>query len=73
MMRQHQPQQIVGDFLNAEISEKQARPIKYQTTIAKLPLANEIDELDFVDTPINEPLVRDLASGEFLEPQRNVV
>src|SRR4051794_13043773 len=41
--RQHEPQRIVGDLLNAEISEKQARSIKYQLTIAKLPLANDLD------------------------------
>ncbi len=40
--RQHEPQQIIGDLLNAEISEKQARSIKYQMTIAKLPLAKEL-------------------------------
>jgi len=34
--RQHEPQRIVGDLLNAEINEKQARSIKYQLTIAKL-------------------------------------
>ncbi len=42
-------------------------------TIAKLPLAKEIDEFSFEETPVNETLVRDLASGEFLEHQRNVV
>lgn len=31
--RQHEPQRIVGDLLSAEISEKQARSIKYQITI----------------------------------------
>ena len=71
--RQHEPQKIVGDLLNAEISEKQARSIKYQLTIAKLPLAKEIDEFDFDDTPVNETLLRDLAGGGFLEQQRNVV
>lgn len=40
--RQHEPQQIIGDLLTAEISEKQARSIKYQMTIAKLPLAKEL-------------------------------
>src|SRR3979490_2252714 len=34
--RQHEPQRIVGDLLNAEIDEKQARSIKYQLTIASL-------------------------------------
>lgn len=32
--RQHVPQRIVGDLLNVEINEKQARSIKYQLTIA---------------------------------------
>ncbi|WP_370571127.1 ATP-binding protein, partial [Phaeobacter sp. SYSU ZJ3003] len=71
--RQHEPQQIIGDLLNAEISEKQARSIKYQMKMAKLPLTKEVDELSFEGTPVNEVLVRDLATGEFLAQQRNVV
>ena len=71
--RQHEPQRIVGDLLSAEINEKQARSIKYQMTIAKLPLAKDIEEFDFTGTPINEALVRDLAGGGFLAQERNVV
>jgi len=73
LKRQHEPQQIIGDLLTAEISEKQARSIKYQMTIAKLPLAKELEEFDFEDTDINETLVRDLAAGDFLDHQRNLV
>jgi hypothetical protein len=61
--RQHEPQHIVGDLLTAEITEKQARSIKYQITIAKLPLAKDIDDFVFDNTPINETLVRDLVAG----------
>ncbi len=71
--RQHEPQHIVGDLLAAEINEKQARSIRYQITIAKLPLAKDISEFQFGDTPINETLIRDLASSNFLDHQRNVV
>ncbi len=71
--RQHEPQRIIGDLLAAEISEKQARSMKYQLTIAKLPFAKEIDEFVFTNTPINETLVRDLAGGGFLASQRNLV
>jgi len=71
--RQHEPQRIVGDLLSAEIAEKQARSIKYQITTAKLPLARDLDDFVFDDTPINQALVRDLAGGEFLAHQRNVV
>jgi DNA replication protein DnaC len=71
--RQHEPPQIVGDLLNAEIAEKQARSIKYQLTIAKLPLAKDIDDFDFTGTPVNKALVRDLTTGAFLAEQRNAV
>ena len=71
--RQHEPQRIVGDLLAAELSEKQARSIKYQITVAKLPLAKEIEDFAFAGTPVNETLVRGLAGGGFLLQQRNLV
>ena len=71
--RRHEPPRIVGDLLTAEIAEKQARSIKYQLTIAKLPLAKDIDDFDFAGTPVNEALVRDLATGAFIAEQRNAV
>jgi len=71
--RQHEPQRVVGDLLAAEVSEKQARSIRYQLTIAKLPLAKDLDDFQFAGTPINETLVRDLAGADFLAQQRNAV
>ena len=71
--RQYPVQHVVGDLLQAEIADKHARSIKYQMTIAKLPLAKEIADFEFAGTPINEALVRDLATGAFLANQRNVV
>jgi len=71
--RQHEPPRIVGDLLKSEIAEKQARSIRYQMTIAKLPLAKDLDGFEFSGTPINEALVRDLANGGFLACQRNAV
>ena len=71
--RQHEPQRVIGDLLAAELNEKQARSIKCQMTIARMPFAKEIEEFGFEETPINETLVRDLAGGAFLEQQRNLV
>lgn len=39
LKRQHEFTRIVGDLLTAETSEKEARSIRYQITVAKLPLA----------------------------------
>ena len=73
LKRQHSVPQIIGDLLQAEIAEKQARSIKYQIAIARLPLAKELATFDFTGTPVNEALVRDLATGAFLQHQRNAV
>ena len=71
--RQHDPQQVIGAFVVAEIAEKRARSIKYQLASARLPLAKDLDEFDFPPTPVNAALARDLAAGHFLAQQRNVV
>jgi hypothetical protein len=56
--RKPEPQRFVGDLLKAEISGKQARSIRYQLTVAKLPLAKDVEDFVFKDTPINEALVQ---------------
>jgi DNA replication protein DnaC len=71
--RRHEPQRIIGDLLRAEVADKAARSIKYQLAIAKLPLAKELTDFQFKGTPINEALVRDLATGSFIAQQRNIV
>ena len=71
--RSHEPQRVVGDLLTAEMAEKHTRSIKYQMTLTKLPLAKDVEEFVFADTPVNETLVRDLAGGDFLAHQRNAV
>src|ERR1700716_1460918 len=62
--RRHEPPRIVGDLLSAEIAEKQARSIKYQLTIAKLPLAKDIDDFDFTGTPVNQALIGGTGTGK---------
>ena len=42
-------------------------------TVAKLPLAKDIADFGFTGTPINEGLVHDLTTGDFVANQRNVV
>jgi len=71
--RKHGIEHVIGTLLKAELAEKEARSIRYQMGIAKLPLAKELADFQFAETPINEALVRDLAGGLFLADKRNVV
>ena len=73
LKRQHPVQWIIGELLKAEIADKRARSIKYQMSVARLPLAKELTDFDFTGTPVNEPLLRELAAGAFLASQRNAV
>ena len=60
-------------LLQAEIADKKARSIKYQMKSARLPTAKELADFDFAASPVNQPLIQELAMGGFLEGQRNVV
>lgn len=71
--RQCSTEEVLGELFKAEIVDKKTRSIRYQLGIAKLPLAKEMSDFVFDDTPINEVLIRDLTTGEFLTQQRNVV
>jgi DNA replication protein DnaC len=71
--RQQGVEKVIGALLKAEIAAKHARSINYQMGIAKLPLAKELADLSFDGTPINAGLIEQLATGTFLDSQRNVV
>ena len=68
--RQHEPQRIVGDLLTAEITEKQARSIRYQIAIAKLPLAKDIDDFRRDHSPADHLLNRNVDFGLRLAASR---
>jgi hypothetical protein len=46
--RRHEPQRIIGDLLKAEIAENAAGSIKNQLAIAKLPLAKDLTDFEFM-------------------------
>ena len=71
--RKHAFEAILGDLLKAEIADKQARSIRYQLTIARMPVIKELSEFDFSASCVEETLINEFAEGTFLEEQRNVV
>ena len=71
--RQRSFETLLGELLKAEIAEKAARSIRYQLGIAWLPVAKELSDFTFDESPVNESLVQSMATGDFLEQQRNAV
>ncbi len=67
------PEWVLGSLLQAEVADKQARSIKCQMTIARLPHAKDLAEFDFSVNPVEQDMVRRLADGTFIEAQRNCI
>lgn len=71
--RQHPFEQILADLLQAEIADKQARSIRYQLGVARMPVIKELAEFDFDASCVEQVLINELTTGEFLDERRNVV
>jgi len=71
--RQRSFETLFGELLKAEIAEKSARSIRYQLGIARLPVAKELADFVFEGSPVNAALIEEMATGRFLEHQRNAV
>lgn len=73
LKRHDEPQRPIGDLLIAGISEKKARSINYQMTVAKLPPAKKLEKFDFEAAEVNETQIRELATRDFLDHKCNHV
>ena len=71
--RQQPIPKILGGLCQAEAAERKVRSIRYQMGVARFPVAKDLDSFKFADSPVNEPLIRDLYNGHFLEQARNII
>jgi DNA replication protein DnaC len=71
--RQQPIPEILGGLCQAEAAERKVRSIRYQMGVARFPVAKDLDSFRFADSPVNEPLIRDLYNGHFLEQARNLI
>lgn len=64
---------LIAALIQAEYTHRQARSISYRIGAAKFPVLKDLAKFTFADTVIDEALVRELASGVFLEAKRNAI
>ena len=64
---------LLASLIRAERTHRQARSISYRMSGAKFPVLKDIGKFVFADTPVDESLVRELATGSFLDARRNVI
>jgi DNA replication protein DnaC len=67
------PTSWLGQLLDAEHADRQARSFQYQLRLARFPVLKDLDSFDFHDSMVNETAIRQLHAGQYLEQARNVV
>jgi DNA replication protein DnaC len=67
------PTSWLGQLLEAEHADRQARSFQYQMRLARFPVLKDLDSFDFRESLVNETAVRQLFAGQYVEGSRNVV
>lgn len=67
------PEKILLDLLEAELTERTTRSIRYRLGLARFPVDKDLDSFDFGSSPVNETQVRSLHQGSFLATNSNVL
>jgi len=73
MARRDEFYPLIASLIRAEHTHRQARSISYRITGAKFPVLKDLDKFTFAGTVIDEGLVRELATGAFLDARRNAI
>jgi DNA replication protein DnaC len=64
---------ILDTLLKAELAEREVRSVAYQMKTARFPAYRDLAGFDFAQSSVNEALIQQLHTGEFIEKMHNVV
>jgi DNA replication protein DnaC len=67
------PTTWLGQLLQAEMADRQARSYEYQLRLARFPVPRDLDSFNFRESTVNETQMRQLYAGDYLATARNVV
>ena len=64
---------LLGSLIRAELAHRQSRSINYRISGARFPVLKDLDSFVFKDTPVDEGLILELATGAFIDAKRNLI
>jgi hypothetical protein len=67
------PERLVLELLKAEAAERKLRSIRYRLGQARFPMAKDLDSFRFAESAVDEPQIRSLYEGGFLEAHSNLI
>lgn len=67
------PEVWLRRLVEAEAVDRQARSLRYQLHVAKFPVHRDLDGFQWLESPMPEQQIRQLATGAFMEEARNLI
>ena len=64
---------VIECLLESEVTDRHVRSIRYQMSAARFPVHRDLAGFDFGQSRVDEKLIRELASAQFIDAAANVV
>ena len=64
---------MLATLIKAEVAERDVRSVTYQMRSARFPAYRDLAGFDFSQSPVDEPLFRQLHAGDFMQTAQNLV
>ena len=64
--RKQTTETVIEQLLGVEVSERQARSIRYRMTQARFPVSKDLDSFEFDKLAIEETSIKNLYGGDFI-------
>lgn len=67
------PEVWLDRLIAAEQADRQARSLNYQLKAARFPIHRDLLKIDWVETPLQQARIEQLATGQFMEQAYNLI
>lgn len=65
--------EILRRLIQAEVTDRQARSLRYQLNTAKFPIHRDLVDFQWEDTPLSRTVIEQLATASFMEQAHNLI
>ena len=67
------PEQLLSQLVNAEITDRYARSLRYQLKVAKFPIHRDLVDFEWGETPLSKQQIEQLATAKFMDDAHNLI
>ena len=67
------PEILLRQLINAEITDRQARSLKYQLKVARFPIHRDLVNFKWDETPLSQARIEQLATAKFMDDAHNLI